>query len=150
MPIGACAVASSIESTNSVELHMNTRNGLCKTEKRCSMEVSSVLPPALQWAALVGEVDTEALVSGQEQTAMKEVGKRCAKIAQIIWPLYSKLRQGFHLLDLQLLLWLFGNLLCNIRLCFGWRVLRCSPKKENGQKTWLPLRPQKETCLQMN
>ena len=45
---------------------MNTHNGLCKTEKRCSMGVSSVLPPALHWAALVGEVDTKAFVSGQE------------------------------------------------------------------------------------
>ena len=73
--IGACAVASSTESTNSVELYMNTRYGLCKTNKRCSMGVSSVLPTALQWAALVGEVDTEAFVSGQEQTATKEVGR---------------------------------------------------------------------------
>ena len=64
--IGVCAGASSTESTNSVELYMNTRNVLCTTEKRCSMGVSSVLPPALHWAALVGEVDTKAVVSGQE------------------------------------------------------------------------------------
>ena len=64
--IGVCAGASSTESTNSVELYMNTCNDLCKTEKRCSMGVSSVLPPALHWAALVGDVDFKAIVSGQE------------------------------------------------------------------------------------